>query len=287
MRASLPYRNLLLPVLLLLTTGALADQLTIVSLEKRPVPLPELEQGIERCQRDAAELGIADCIERFQVPLWRLDREADARYAESAPLRREVEGRVLAERVTEELLARAPSDDEAVASYLRDNQAAWASPERLRLFRILVGTSEQAQSLIATLGHKAPADFRAAAREHSLDQASHERGGDLGFVAADGTTDLPAVRADPALFEAARMVEDGAFVPKPVAEGNRFAVVWRRGSLPARRLTDTEAHAWAQERVREAVAGREIDRLLASSGAERRPDLLARFRRSECRLFAR
>src|SRR5690606_33300409 len=59
------------------------------------------------------------------------------------------------------------------------------------------------------------------------------RGGDVGFVQPDGKTDVPRVRVPPALFEAAAAVNDGEFVAEPVPEGEHFAVVWRRGSLPA------------------------------------------------------
>ena len=53
----------------------------------------------------------------------------------------------------------------------------------------------------------------------------------------DGDTDTPRVRVDPALFRAAQAVKDGQFVPEPVKEGEKFAVVWRRGSLPAKART--------------------------------------------------
>ena len=37
----------------------------------------------------------------------------------------------------------------------------------------------------------------------------------------------------PALFEAADKVKDGELVPQPIPVDGGFAVVWRRGSLPA------------------------------------------------------
>jgi hypothetical protein len=262
-----------------------AEQATIVSLNGRAIPDGALRDGIARCQRDAPELPLAECVERYQVPLWRLGFEANRRIDPSSALRREVEGRVLAERLNEQWLEQANPPDGEVTSYLEQNQAAWKKPERLRLFRILVASREQALALITELGKKAPADFRAAARTSSLDKASHERGGDLGFVAADGTTDVPGVSADPALFVAARAVADGAFVPEPVAEGARFAVVWRRGSLPESQMPEADARAWASARVRERTLGHEQEKLFAAHQAERHVDLFARFHRAECRLF--
>jgi peptidyl-prolyl cis-trans isomerase C len=37
---------------------------------------------------------------------------------------------------------------------------------------------------------------------------------------------------DGALYSAATGVKDGELVPEPVKEGGRFAVLWRRGTLP-------------------------------------------------------
>jgi hypothetical protein len=278
-------RTLLLPLVLLASSAALAEPAPLVSLRGRAVPDVALRAGIERCQRDAPELPVAECIERYQVPLWQLSLAADQRFAASLPLRREIESSVLAERLTELWLEQGAPTEQEVASYLEEHRAAWKTPERLRLFRILVGSREQAVSLITELGRKTPADFRSAARSSSLDRASHERGGDLGFVAADGTTDVAGVSADPALFAAAHAVPDGAFVPEPVAEGAGFAVVWRRGSLPARKWSDAEARDWASARIREQKAGRQQAELLAAHPASRQADLLARFRRPECLLF--
>jgi len=249
------------------------------------MPDAALRAGIERCQRDAPELPLVECIERYQVPLWQLSLAADERFPASLPVRREIESRVLAERLAELWLEQTAPAAQEVASYLEEHQSAWKVPERLRLSRILVASREQAVSLIAELGKKTPADFRSAARSSSLDKASHERGGDLGFVAADGTTDVPGVTADPALFAAARSVPDGAFVAEPVAEGVNFAVVWRRGSLAASQWSEEEARAWASARIIEQKAGRQWAELSAAHPASRHADLFARFRRPECRLF--
>jgi peptidyl-prolyl cis-trans isomerase C len=52
-------------------------------------------------------------------------------------------------------------------------------------------------------------------------------------VYPDGATDVPQLRVDAVLYGAAAKVADGELVPEPVREGERFAAVWRRGSLPA------------------------------------------------------
>lgn len=271
-------------VLLLLAASAVASVGVPATIAGRPVPTSQLLQGIARCARDAADLPLHECIERFEAPLWRLDQEAMRRFAPEAPPRAEAERRALAERLIAQLLEN-PEDEAAIAAYLAEHASEWKTPQRLRVFRILVATREQAVQLIAELADKSIADFRAAARTHSLDRSSHERGGDLGFVAADGTTDVPTVNVEPALFAAALQVEEGAFVPVPVAEGPHFAVVWRRGSQPARQLDAPEARAWAVSRLREQEAERKLELLLAAQPAERHPELLTRLSRSECALF--
>jgi peptidyl-prolyl cis-trans isomerase C len=270
--------------LLLLATSSVAGGGIPATVAGQPVPTGQLLQGIARCARDAAEVPLRECIERFEAPLWRLDQEAMRRFAPGTPLRAEAERRALAERLIQQLLEN-PEDEAAIDAYLAVHSSEWKSPQRLRVFRILVATREQAAQLIAELADKPIADFRAAARTHSLDRTSHERGGDLGFVAADGSTYIPTVTVEPALYAAAIQVEEGAFVPVPVAEGPHFAVVWRRGSLPAQELDPPEARAWATSRLREEQAGRKLQLLLAAQPAERHPELLTRLSRSECALF--
>jgi len=136
-----------------------------------------------------------------------------------------------------------PVTDEDVRRYFAANRARYESPRRLRLWRLLLDDEPLARRAIAEAhGAGGPARWRDLAREHSLDTATRMRSGDLGFVQADGRTDVPRVRVDPALFAAADTVNDGEIVPEPVREGAHFAVVWRRGSLAATsRTIDEEA----------------------------------------------
>jgi peptidyl-prolyl cis-trans isomerase C len=78
------------------------------------------------------------------------------------------------------------------------------------------------------------------ARESSLDKATQLREGDLGFVHADGNTDAPTLRVDPALFAAADHLADGELAKQPLREGSHWAVIWRRGSQPAILRTVTQ-----------------------------------------------
>lgn len=124
--------------------------------------------------------------------------------------------------------------DVEVAKYFDENKQKLDVPERIHIQRILVATKEEADNLLAQA--KKPGGEREwpkLAREKSLDKATHERGGDLGFLAADGQSHEVTVKAEPELVTAARKVKNGELVPEPVAVDGKFAVVWRRGSTAA------------------------------------------------------
>jgi peptidyl-prolyl cis-trans isomerase C len=93
------------------------------------------------------------------------------------------------------------------------------------------------------------------AREHSVDRATALRGGNLGYLGPDGSSNEPSVRVEPALFAAAARVKDGEFVPEPVKEGEGFAAIWRRGTLPAvHRTVEEETTA-----IRQVLARKKIE----------------------------
>ncbi|MFO0660310.1 MAG: peptidyl-prolyl cis-trans isomerase [Polyangiaceae bacterium] len=125
------------------------------------------------------------------------------------------------------------SDAEA-QRYYDQNRERFQTPERIQVWRILVATSEEAQKVIDEI--KAPGGekkWNDIARERSLDKTTNERGGALGFLQVDGQSNEGSVKADPALFAAAKKVKDGELVSEPVKEAKGFGVVWRRGTIPS------------------------------------------------------
>jgi len=134
-----------------------------------------------------------------------------------------------------------------VARYFDEHRANFETPERILLWRILCKTREEALGVLAAARRDpTPQGFMDLAREHSLDKATYLRGGNLGFVAPDGTSNEAGVRVDPRLVSEAKAVKDGDFVPSPVPEADAFAVVWRRGTVAAR----SESMQNAQESIR-------------------------------------
>jgi peptidyl-prolyl cis-trans isomerase C len=127
---------------------------------------------------------------------------------------------------------------EDVTRYYEENRARFESPERVNLWRILCKTREEADTVLAAAKRDLTIPkYSELARDHSIDKATHLRGGNLGFVAADGTSNEAGVKVDANLVKASSTTRDGELVPQPVAEGPGFAVIWRRSTVPATRRT--------------------------------------------------
>jgi peptidyl-prolyl cis-trans isomerase C len=161
----------------------------------------------------------------------------------------------------------APASMADVRAYYEANRARFESSERYRLFRILCGTRDEAQQVLdAAKADGTLKTFSSLAREHSADKATYLRSGDLGFLTADGTSTEPGLVVDPAVVQAAQRVRDGELVPAPVPEGERFAVVWRRGTLPAvhRAVTDPGVADAIRRTIDDDRLKAETDALVAS-----------------------
>ncbi len=133
---------------------------------------------------------------------------------------------------------------EDVRRYYDENRSRFDSPERINLWRILCKTREEAVTVLETARREPTiAKYNDLARDHSIDKATNMRGGNLGFVGPDGASNEAGVKVDPALVKAAQAVKDGEIIPQPVAEGSWFAVVWRRGTVPANKRSVEESSA--------------------------------------------
>lgn len=178
-----------------------------------------------------------------------------------------------------EALAAKPITAQEIQAYFNENKARFEQPARVRIWRILLGDEASAQRVLEQAKSAgSPAKWGELARDSSLDKATNLRQGDLGFVHPDGATDTPRVRVNPALFEAAQAVKDGEFVPRPVKEGDKFAVVWRRGSLPAKTRTleqERESIVTLLERRRgDDARGALLQKLRAELVKDEHPELL-------------
>jgi hypothetical protein len=126
-------------------------------------------------------------------------------------------------------------DDAEVANFYGEHHDAFETPEALSLWRIVTDSEEEAREVLSQVRGQAKGAeiWSSLARDRSLDAATKMRRGDLGFVRADGHTDVPQVRVNPAVFQAAAKLSDGQLAPEPVRDGEHYSALWRRGSRPA------------------------------------------------------
>jgi PPIC-type PPIASE domain len=253
-----------------------------VRLGSREVPPLAVGWAIEECMALGAPL--AACISEQWLPGWRLAVHAEAADLDkNGPLQR-IRRALLVEAFADALASEVPEPPpDAVAQAYQANLAEYVTPERIQVFRLLLPDRPSAEDFLRTLPATVQvSDWRAWTRERSIDTATKERGGDLGFVRPDGTTDIPEVRVDRALYDAVLPLKDGEILRTPVQESSGWAVLWRRSSLPARSVSLAEASAELRSTLREAQAEKgladHIAKLRSTILRSHNPDKIAIYR---------
>ncbi|HZG76163.1 MAG TPA: peptidylprolyl isomerase [Paenibacillus sp.] len=104
--------------------------------------------------------------------------------------------------------------EDELKAYYDENAASYAEPDQVKASHILVATKEEAEQLRLELA--GGADFAALAKEKSLDAASVEAGGDLGFF-AKGAMEEP--------FETAAFALEVGQLSEPVETSNGFHLI--------------------------------------------------------------
>lgn len=181
-------------------------------------------------------------VEKLLVPELQGAAEARSRGLDkrdsTADRLRELYARAMDAELARDTEAKTPVTAAEVQAYFEQHAERFDTPRRVRIWRVQLADQALAKKLIADAqGPGGPKRWRDFARENSLDTATKLRDGDLGFVRPDGSTEVPRVKVDPALFAAVDKLADGQLAPEPVASNGGFAVVWRRGSLPAIKRT--------------------------------------------------
>lgn len=235
--------------LLLLASVAGAEGAPRVLLGPEPVPELAVVRAIGSCRGAGVP-----CFEGGWLDGFRLARDASAIGLDARPGFLRVRRELLLDELYADLgRTLSPlSEGELRAAYEKDI-SEFVRPEAIRIFRILLESEEAGRAAVAALPEVVTLkDWRARARELSVDRATHERGGDLGFVGPDGGTDIPEVRADPALYAAAHRLRDGEVLRELVPEGSKFALIWRRGTRAKLEQTFEAVRADLSLRVDEA-----------------------------------
>lgn len=215
------------------------QSLSVNALEQRLTALTPL--GLQAFGADRATR-LRGYLEQVVAPELLLDQAALSQGLMTAPELRGDRDQLLGQALEHELELSVQLDDAEIQRYFEEHRAQFELPASILLWRILLDDVEHARSLIKECqGAKGVVRWRELSREHSLDKATNLRDGLLGFVRADGSTDVPQLQVDKALYAAASSVADGEIVKEPVPEGNRVAVVWRRGSRSAQSTTLAQA----------------------------------------------
>jgi peptidyl-prolyl cis-trans isomerase C len=206
-------------------------QITAAALEQRLKSIPDFQLATfgktpdEQRRNFLAQVVVKDVLLAEGAKDKKLDGTPEVRERVDAALR----GLRLELLKTE--MAVTPAE---ITAFYVENQGRFDSPERIAVYRILCLTRDEAASVIAeSKRDPSLAHWNELARDRSIDKATSLRGGNLGFLAADGTSSEVSVRVVPAIFSAAARVKDGEMVSEPVREGEAFAVVWRRATVPA------------------------------------------------------
>jgi peptidyl-prolyl cis-trans isomerase C len=208
-------------------------------------------------------------VERVLVPELLHAQEAARQKLDRTPAMRErtrdLLQRALETELRDALVQKKAVSDADLRSYFEANRARFETPRRIRIWRIAVKDEAQAKRILTeSTGPDAVKNWSRLARDQSLDKATNQRDGDLGFVREDGSTDVPQVRVAPELFAAADKVEDGELVAEPIREGEFWAVVWRRGTMPAVLRTFEEE----REAIRETLLRQKLEQAVQALAAE-------------------
>lgn len=237
-----------------------SHSMTVGEIEDRLAKVPRYQ--LTTFGPDAASIRKA-FIERVIAPDMYLAIAAESQHVDQRLTVQQALARAKAEATKRAVRAQAaakPITTDDVQRYYDDHLALYDAPVRYGVWRILCKTREEAIAVLeAAKKMPTPEKFIELARDHSIDKATNQRGGNLGFVTLDGTSNEAGFKVDLGVVKAAAAVKDGEFAPQPVQEGNSgFAVVWHRGTANASKRTVVQVDG----QIRDAIAKKRSDEAL-------------------------
>lgn len=239
--------------------------ITAAELERRMANVPAFQLRTFGNTPDEIKRGF---LERVMVREVLFAQGAEARgLAQRDDVRERMRGVMrtgMLTRIKEDVLKNAPPTESDVKAYYEKNSAKYRSPPRVALWQIVVARQEEAREILAEMKKDpTPKRWNDLARDKSLDKVTNMRGGNLGFVLPDGSTNEPGVRVSPEVVKAADTVKDTELVPEPVKDGDKWVVVWRRQSMkPIERPLELETgsirqlllHERTDAKIKETIA---------------------------------
>jgi hypothetical protein len=194
-----------------------------------PMQLRVLGKSAEQIRRSFLDLVLATEVLAAGARAEGLDRSADI-----AERRQSLLASALLAAVRTEVGDGGDIPDAELQAFFDANKERYQGDRAIQLWQIVVESKEKAAELIAELRNDPAASKDPARRwgelaeQHSVDEATKHRQGNLGFVRPDGMTDRPGERLSPALYAAADKVADGELVAEPIGVGGRWVVLQRR-----------------------------------------------------------
>lgn len=154
---------------------------------------------------------------------------------------------------------------DSIKAYYEAHREIFQQESGIRIWRIRVKTKEEAEMILREgAGAKGREKWRNFSRDMNLDDATKWRDGDLGFVFPDGNTQIPQVRTESYLYEAALKLKDGELASEPIPDGNYFAAIWRRGTLPAKTESVEELSPMIREILADQAAKEALSRMIVT-----------------------
>ncbi|GAC1352964.1 MAG: hypothetical protein NVSMB1_21310 [Polyangiales bacterium] len=166
-----------------------------------------------------------------------------------------------------------------VKAYYDTHVSEYQSPERIRLWHLVVATRADADAALAKLRADPTREgWPKLVSDVSLDPNTKRSSGDLGFVSADGKSTEPRVVVPKELATAAFALKDGEISPAPVQTSAGFHLLWRKGSVaPSVRTLADEAPTIREvlfQQKRENAYKAMVERLRGGSNVEMDEELL-------------
>lgn len=176
----------------------------------------------------------------------------------------------------EEKLAQAVTDAE-VKAYYDEHLSEYERPPMMRASQIVVATLEEAKKLLVEAKAADLRAFRTLARQHSIDQATKLRGGDLQYFDPKGKAqpggEVVVSEAFAKATSALKAVGDVAANPIKVEGG--FAIVKLTGERPAISRKLSEVADAIRTRIVRAQRQTAIDAFVAKLQEQVKPELHA------------
>ncbi|MBU7320911.1 peptidyl-prolyl cis-trans isomerase [Paenibacillus oleatilyticus] len=209
-----------------------------------------IDREVVRLEAKALGIEIADSEVQQEMKRMKQGYESEQAFLETMKNQLGLTPDTLKEDVYHKLLADKVAiyniriTDEEVQAYIAAHPDEFQTRVEFRLQQIVTASKEQAQRAMNDLSKGA--DFAQVAKERSLDDATRDSGGDLGWL-EEGDPFVPAP-----IMKIAKQLKQGE-VGKTVEVDGKYVIV----KLRERRETSKEEPVVVQERVRKDLALRE------------------------------